>query len=192
MYMWDLLRDYKHYYFAVFPDIYLAVAFINANDQVSNMIQITTWSLHHSCRFSTSFLNVIIASPYFTTSHLFSIVVQDIYGYSSLTRRWLSVSMKDPLERVLALRPKKDLRLLTLSLLRPIQQPRKYRMAATPRAKAAAQVKPNAHLPILESWLAAEKSFCILTNVTLFLISDGHGDDCWRHSTYVIRIAPSP
>lgn len=65
--------------------------------------------------------------------------------YSSLTRLWLSVSMKLPrlrVLRVLFLRPKLDFLVLRLLSFLPTLPPMQKRMVAMKKQANAAQVKP--------------------------------------------------
>jgi hypothetical protein len=62
--------------------------------------------------------------------------------YSSLTRRWLSLSMKLPRLRVLLLRPKYDFLALRLGSFLPTLPPTQNRMVAMRKQAKAPQVKP--------------------------------------------------
>lgn len=60
-----------------------------------------------------------------------------------MTRRWLSLSTKEPRDLVLRLRRKKRLSRVP-SDERPVRQPPKKRVDATKRQTVAAHVKPKA------------------------------------------------
>lgn len=73
----------------------------------------------------------------------------NVYSYSSLTRLWLSVSMKLPRLRVLRLRPKYDFFWEVLSVL-PTLPPMQKKMVQRKKQAQVAQVKAMALVPMFE------------------------------------------
>jgi hypothetical protein len=71
--------------------------------------------------------------------------------YSSLTRLWLSLSMKLPRLRVLFLRPKYDFLALRLGSFLPTLPPTQKSTVATRKQANAPQVKLYAYVPMRAS-----------------------------------------
>ena len=93
------------------------------------------------------------------------------YEYSSFTtRRWLSLSIKLPLDLVLFLRPKKDLppvRFVYVESFRPAAPPAQKSAVERNKHATAVHMNANALTPTLAAWLLALKLFLPITYAAL-------------------------